>query len=199
MVKLSLILILFSVNVFGADLSTTAEARARVYGLLGLDTTGATNLPTNVVDEYVYVGVHQINMELGLYLRDTLFPSVDGQRFYNIDSIIRIITCHFVLGDSLIMLTPVEGPEDRVFEDASNYGYSQRYDLVGDSIWLIPNPKKAETYFLVYNAITKTISDLKANYRMGVVYWAASLAADDIGEDGTKYMAKYDRFIGLVK
>jgi hypothetical protein len=190
MKKLILVaLCLLAVSASAIQLDSVRQVRVQVYNIHGVDTTGVKDLPTNTVDEYVNLGIRQLNEDVAAYRCNELITSTDGTRFYAIDSMIQVISCYFVSNDTMIGLDYInlEQIDQRVF-DAANEGAANspdKFSIWGDSLWLIPTPNTTgDTFLVLYNGLIPqdSIRLIPQKYRMGVVYYAAYLACKDLGK-----------------
>lgn len=203
---LLIFLLLFSVA-SGADLDSTRQARVAVYSLLGLDTTGTKNLPTNTVDFYVNQALQQVNEDLLISKKYQSITLVDGTLMYNVDSIVQAVSAWYLNGDSAYGLAYVSlDTFSRKLEyDQTGTAYPEYYYRWGDSVGFLPPPRQAGTVRLYFvRTIPKdSLRIIPTNLKTGIVYYAAYLAAVDIFNDGSAYLKVYDEFVarkrGVVK
>jgi len=183
------------------NLDSTRQARVQVFRNLGLDTAGTSNLSTGSVDYYVRRAVNQVNEDLQAYKRQVSLTTVDGQMMYNVgDSMVNVIALIASNADSTYGLKYIDfDTNSLVWEyDEDGIGYPEYYFKWGDSIGVIPKPRKAGIsmrLFYVGLIPTDSLRKLPEVYRDGVVLYATYLAAGNIGIDPVKYLGQYLDFL----
>jgi len=194
-----LVFLTFS-GAFAADLDSTRQARVAVYNLMGMDTTGPANLSTGSVDFYVNQAVKKINEDLRVYRKNESITMTDGKMFYALDSVIFLTAAWLYNGDSIYGLKAAD--VDTFFgtwefdEDIS--GIPEYYLMWGDSIGVIPIPRKSTTTVRVlYTHLipTDSLGKVPSNYRFGIVLYATYLSAMHVGQDGQKFYSQYIDFV----
>lgn len=205
--KVILILLLLTVNASAISLDSTRQVRVRVYSLLNLDTTGVAGLPTNIVDDYVYMGIREINAELGEYEKNELITATDGKRFTVLDSTVYLVSCDLVYNDSLIGIRIIRSGDIRdsvsdinLQTQETEYKYPTHVFRWGDSIGFVPPPIRTDTFRVCYIHVlpdgVAEIQKITAENRVGVVYYAAYLAAIDMDSPKAAILEqKYKDFI----
>lgn len=201
------VLLLLVGSVYADDLDSTEAARTKTYALLGMDTTGTTNLPTNMLDDYIYFGIQQVNSDLAQYARVDSLATVAGDRYIALDSVVRILDCQYVNNDTTIGIRLINSWDiDTAVMVAQHVKSKEKFPRYAyrfsDSLGLVPTPTIADDTVQVHyiHAIPPgqtSILKIQENNRIGVVYWALMLASMDLGkvEIAAWWEQKYDKFI----
>lgn len=205
--KLFLILILLMfTQARSADFDSTRHVSMKVFSLLGVDTAGSTNLLLATVGDYVNYGIWQVNNDLQSYRRVTEITSASGVRFTILDSVINIVSCQLINGDTIIGLHVIRSQEigDSVVaienntEDVDVGKYPEYIFKWSDSIGFVPTPVQTNTFQILYTHIIPedSLRLIPFNDRLGVLYYALFLAADDINDPNMDvYFKMYESFI----
>jgi hypothetical protein len=153
------------------------------------------------MDEYVKSGVRFLNEDILAYKKNEIIVSVEGTRLYALDSVVAIIGAWYISNDSLKSLQFID--LERLYNsslieiDEEGKGPPERYYRWGDSVGFIPSPRNADSVLIFYCHVIPddTLGLIPLNYRQGVVYLTAVLAAMDVGGNHVKYMTMYQDFI----
>ena len=185
--KLGLIfLLLLAVNVSAIDLDSTRQVRVATFNLLGVDTTGVNGLSAGQVDNYINLAINEVNDELDIYKRTELVVTAGHSNFVTLDSAIRVISCMFVNGDTIIGLNHLYSSEvvDSVLAKVNTTESDRPTDFYfwGDSLCFVPTPNRIDTFQVHYLHLipNDSLGIIPRNYRNGVLYYACMLAATDL-------------------
>ncbi len=179
--------LLLSVSLMAQDLSTVAKIRARSYGLLSMDTTGTDNLPESTMSVYARFGIAQTNEDYNCYRVLTLCTLNAGEKFEPLDSVVKLINCHWISGDSTVYINiiPAESSNQvsNVFngepaEDYPNYVYQH-----SDSLRFLPTPRQQFIFYVEYVHLIPddSIRFIQPQYRRHVLFNTVNLAKQDLG------------------
>jgi hypothetical protein len=204
MVRLIFILFLFlASSVSAVNLSSIEEISGRVYSLLNLDTTGVANLDTSQVNIYANMGIKEVNEQLDGYKRTENITITDDGRASTMDSVISITSCILINGGNSTKIRYLDSRRaiDSVLSKANELD-EDKPEVVwkwGDSLFFLPVPNDTNTvqFYTVHLIPADSIRLLPDNFRLGVVYYAAMMAAFDVNMTGkaTVYKQLYDNFI----
>lgn len=201
-----IMLLAVGASALDTELDSVRQARVMVYSLMGLDTTGTSKLATGTVDGYVDAGIRKTNEDLLGYKRNAFIVSSAYQRLYVLDSMIEIRACFWYTHDSTIALKYInlEEAADSVSEvvNISSDDRPTHYFRWEDSVGFFPViAEDNDSFWVFYYALlpADSISLMKVDYRMGVVFYAAYLAAIDTKVDPTPYITSYKEFIATKR
>ncbi len=208
MIKYLFLIMLLTVSVSALDveLDSTRHVRVMVYSLMGLDTNGTSKLAPSTADGYVGIAIGRTNEDLLGYKRNEFIVSGAGTRLYELDSVIELRACMLYVGDSVIGLKYINLDEvdDSVLAivNISSSDIPEYYFRWGDSVGFLPPTANAnDSFWVFYYAVlpADSIRLLNVDYRMGVVFYAAYLAAIDTKVDPTPYITAYKDFIATKR
>ena len=156
--------------------------RVAAYTALGLDTTGTSFLPVNVVTKFILRGVDQLPVwVLGREVTKVI-TTVDGTEQYYLDSLAsQVVSVRRTTNDSWNTLKQIEpgmfSDEFDADSTADETTYKPlAYHFWGDSLWIYPVPRNVSTLRIAYyqepTVSSDTVIGVKDVYQYGIVMWA---------------------------
>ncbi len=182
-----LVLLILPISVSAApgglnQLDSIRLYRVATYTALGLDTTGTSFLPVNVVTKFILRGVDQLPAwVLGREVTKVI-ATVDGTEQYYLDSLAsQVVSVRRITNKSWNVLKQLEpGIFGDVF-DIDSVGDEDAYKPLGyhfwgDSLWIYPVPRKLDSLRVAYyqepTVSSDTVIVVKDVYQYGIVMWA---------------------------
>lgn len=181
------ILFLLSAPVFAApgglnQLDSIRLYRVATYTALGLDTTGTSFLPLNVVTKFILRGVDQLPVwVLGREVTKVI-ATVNGTEQYYLDSLgSQVVSVRRITNKSWNVLKQFEPAMFGDAFDKDSTGDEDDYKPLGyhfwgDSLWIYPVPRKLDSlrvsYYQEPTVGSDTVIVVKDVYQYGIVMWA---------------------------
>lgn len=182
------------------------QARVEVYRLLNMDTTTPTILPNAMVNNFINVGIAQVNEDFSAYQRTDTIQTVKNQGLYRLDSVVQINSCWLISENTLMPLIglSMDSLTAKFFEtlNITEEDKPQYYYKWGDSVGFFPKPSGVDTFkvFFTHTIPLDSMRLLPYKYRYGAIVWGAYVAAVSIGSPKAPLLYQYyGTFLGSKK